>query len=172
MAHGFSVTSLKKMEPTFDLHIHNLLAKVNESVNSQDIIDLKETFSYYSYDVTGQLAFNIHFNTQNMNLPKMLPPLIGHFQLGNMYGSVANLLPHVRTFASWLPIPWVQRLVKSRKALAEMAASCVTSAIETRKNEKTDTLLTSLIDAVDPETGAKLTVADICSEAFGFLYVL
>lgn len=168
MSHGFSVASLKTVEGIFDMHINNLLLKLEQHALSGQVLDLKQALSFYGYDITGHLAFSTQYNTQVLNDPDELPPLNDHFLLGNMYGSVANLLPQIRTMTSWHP--WVKRLHNSRAALAQNASDRVADAIRNHKSdEKIRTLLTSLIDARDPETGAKLDVAEINSEAFGFL---
>lgn len=156
------------MEVIFNQHIGNLVDKVDSYAKSGAAVDLKEAFSYYAYDVTGHLAFNQSFNTQVTSDPALLPPLSGHFFLGNLYGSVANLLPWIRNWTSWHP--FVRRMIDSRKQLARQAAECVDKAIENHKSdERVRSLITSLIDAKDPVTGAKLSKPEISSEAFGFL---
>lgn len=131
-------------------------------------MDLKQALSFYGYDVTGHSAFNTQYNTQVINDPDELPPLNDYFSLGNMYGSVANLLPHIRTLTPWHP--WVNHLHKSRATLAQNASDRVADAIRNHKSdENIPTLLTSLIDARDPEIGVKLNVTEINSEVFAFL---
>ncbi|KEF63430.1 uncharacterized protein A1O9_01408 [Exophiala aquamarina CBS 119918] len=168
LAHGFSVASLKQMEATFDIHITNLVERVRQAAETGLPLDLKSAFAFYGYDVTGQLAFDTEFSTQSRHDPTELPPLNDHFLLGNVYGSVANLLPQIKICTSW--IPWVRSLQQSRKKLAQTASDCVRHAIANHKKDgPARTLLTSLIDAKDPETGATLSVSEINSEAFGFL---
>lgn len=156
------------MEIIFNQHVGNLVDKVENNSRSGSAMDLKEAFSYYAYDVTGHLAFNQSFNTQVLSNPALLPPLSGHFFLGNMYGSVANLLPWFRNWTSWHP--FVRKMINSRRQMAQQAAECVRRAIQNHKEgDNVRTLITTLIDAKDPETGARLTQDEINSEAFGFL---
>ncbi|KIY04073.1 uncharacterized protein Z520_00765 [Fonsecaea multimorphosa CBS 102226] len=168
LAHAFSVSALKSMEVIFNEHIGNLVHKVDDHAQSGHVMDLKEAFSYYAYDVTGHLAFNQSFNTQNQSDPDLLPPLWGHFFLGNLYGSVAHLLPWIRDWTSWHP--FVKKMIQNRIQLRTQAAVCVERAISNHKEGETvRSLITSLIDAEDPATGAKLSQDEINSEAFGFL---
>jgi hypothetical protein len=126
------------------------------------------------YDVTGELAFSTQYGSQEADDPAKLPPINDHILLSCMYGAVADVLPvpQVRTLTSWLPSAWMQGLLKSRAGLRANAGACVAAAIENHKSDKkTHNLLTQLIDAEDPETGMRLDVPDIASEAFAFLYV-
>lgn len=157
------------MEAVFDIHIANLIARVHEAAGNGTNLDLKGAFAFYGYDVTGQLAFDTEFNTQTRHNPAELPPLNDHFLLGNLYGSIANLLPYVKACTS--RIPWVRELQQSRMKLAQTASDSVDHAIANHKeHQPARTLLTSLIDAKDPETGETLSASEINSEAFGFLY--
>jgi len=157
------------MEAIFDIHIGHLVDRVREAAETGNTLDLKSAFAFYGYDVTGQLAFDTEFNTQVKHDPKDLPPLNDHFLLGNIYGSIANLLPHIKTCTTW--VPWVHALQDSRKKLAGLASTCVNHAVANHKQGgPARTLLTSLINAKDPETGATLSISEINSEAFGFLY--
>ncbi|KAH8816733.1 putative benzoate 4-monooxygenase cytochrome P450 [Xylogone sp. PMI_703] len=168
LAHAFAISSLKSMEAIFDIHINNLMQKVKNHAESGTVLDLKSALGFYGYDVTGQLAFDREFSTQVVDDPEQLPPLCNHFLMGNLYGAVGNLLPYIRTYTSW--IPWCRQLAESRAALAKTAAESVQHAIANHKSDTPNrTLLTSLINAKDPETGAKLSVEEINSEAFGFL---
>ncbi|KIW17543.1 hypothetical protein PV08_04737 [Exophiala spinifera] len=167
-AHAFSVNALKSMEPIFNQNISNLISKFGACADSAAIVDLKIVFTYYAYDLTGKLAFNEDFNTQVTDDENLVPPFSDHFLLGNMYGSVANLLPWIRDWTAWHP--FVKRIIQSRRQMGLQAARCVNKAIaHHKKDESVRTLLTSLIDAKDPETGATLTADEINSEAFGFL---
>jgi benzoate 4-monooxygenase len=108
------------MEAIFDIHINNLMQKVKEHAESGAVLDLKRALGFYGYDVTGQLAFDREFSTQVVDNPDLLPDLCDHFLMGNLYGAVANLLPYIRTYTSW--IPWCRRLAESRATLAKTAS--------------------------------------------------
>ncbi|KAH8807787.1 cytochrome P450 [Xylogone sp. PMI_703] len=170
MAHGFSTASLVAMEPIFDRHIRNLRKKLNVCSESGSEFDLKRLFAFYTYDILGQLAFSADFNSQQRDDDKLLPPINDHILLGSLYGALPSLLPYSMKFATYLPIPWVQGLIRNRLKIRNTVTKCVADELEAKKsNDCTKTLLSQLIAAKDPETGEKLTPVDISSEAFGFL---
>jgi hypothetical protein len=156
------------MEPTFNTHIAHILTRINTCIATNQPLDLKDVFAYYSYDVTSHLSFTAEFDHQLHANPDDLPPLNEHFMFGMLYGCVWNLMPYVRTLTSWLP--YVQRLKAGRIKLAQMARSHVQNALAVHeKDAEAKTLLTNLIEAHDPETGEKLDVDAINTEAFGLL---
>ncbi len=69
----------------------------------------------------------------------------------------------------YLPFPSLQRLLKSRRSLKERTYTHVAAEMKKEKNPGQHSLLTSLIDTKDPETGEALTQDDVSSEAFAFL---
>ena len=62
-----------------------------------------------------------------------------------------------------LPITWLKHLAQSRAKLRETVMNYVAAAMEAAKDHKN--LLTLLILANHPETGAKLTQPEITCEA-------
>ncbi|KAH8695623.1 cytochrome P450 [Talaromyces proteolyticus] len=162
---GLSVSALKHMEPVFDNHIDKLLQKLDGYVESGAVLDLKSALGLYGYDVTAQLAFDTDFKAQTTG---ELPPLNNHFLLGNIYGLLANLLPHIATWSAYLP--QVKALIQSRNDLKKIAADSIRQSLETHNNEtEPGTLLAALINAKDPDSGKGLTENEINSEAFVFL---
>lgn len=153
------------MEPVFNKHIGKLLTKIDAHVKAGTVLDLKEALALYGYDITAQLAFDSDFNAQATG---EIPPLNNHFLLGNIYGLLANLLPHIATWSALLPS--VKALLQSRNDLKRIAESSVRQSLQSHNNEtEPGTLLAALINAKDPDTGKKLTEDEINSEAFVFL---
>jgi cytochrome P450 len=167
MAHSFSATSLSQLEPVFDTHIKNLLDAID--AKGSDPFDLKALFGFYAYDIIGQLAFNSDFGSQRSQDPKELPPINEHVFLGCMYGMMPSLLPWSMRVANYLPIPWLQNLLKGRKALRDKTSACLTREMSAQKTSDTRSILTRLIQAKDPETGEPLPEVAVASEAFAFL---
>ncbi|KNG86131.1 hypothetical protein ANOM_005462, partial [Aspergillus nomiae NRRL 13137] len=162
---GLTVSALKHMEPVFNTHIGKLITKINGHVEAGTVLDLKEALALYGYDITAQLAFDTDFNSQATG---ELPPLNNHFLLGNIYGLLANLLPHLATWSALLPS--VKKLLESRNDLKRIAEGSVRKSLESHNNEtEPGTLLAALINAKDPDSGKKLTEDEINSEAFVFL---
>ncbi|RFU30913.1 hypothetical protein B7463_g5418, partial [Scytalidium lignicola] len=171
MAHGFSTASLTAMEPIFDQHVKNLRKKLDAYAKTGSEFDLKLLFAFYAYDILGQLAFSVDFDTQRKDDETLLPPINGHILLASLYGSLPSLLPYSMRIANYLPIPWLRGLIRNRLKIKETVTRCVANEIAGKNSDKnqTQTLLSQLIAAKDPETGERLTTVDISSEAFGFL---
>lgn len=162
---GLSVSALKHMEPMFNLHIDHLIRKVEKHADAGTVLEVKSALAFYGYDITSQLAFDTNFDAQGT---EDMPPLNKHFLLGNLYGCLADLGPKLRSWSNMLP--GVKGLIESRLRLTKIAAESVRNSIKHHNNEtEPGTLLAALINAKDPETGAKLTEDEINSEAFVFL---
>lgn len=165
---SFSVSGLKVLEPMFDKHIGYLLDNLDKHAENGTAIDLKRAMSFYGYDVTGQMAFATDFQTQVRDNPEELPPLNDHFFLGILYACVADILPFVVKFTSW--IPWVRSMQKSRQELITLAEQCISDAKAAHSDKgPPGTLLGALISAQDPKTGQTLTKEEITSESFVIL---
>ena len=169
MAHSFSAKSLKDMEYIFDRHIAALRQRLDGLATSGEAFDLKEIIAFFTYDMIGELAFSTQFGSQKAANRDNLPPIGDHAVLSCMLGIMSGLLPYSQTVISWLPISWVRQLINGKTKLRNQTLDYVNAAMSMEEVNKN--LLTYLIQAKDPETGANLTKADICSEAFGFLYV-
>ena len=169
MAHSFSAASLKDMENIFDGHITILLQRLDKFAESGEVFDLKEAISFFTYDMIGELAFGTNFESQKAADPNNLPPIPDHVLLACMIGIMSDLLPYSKAVVAWLPFTWSRRLINGRDKLRKQAVSCVDAALS--KEDGRQNLLTHLIQARDPDTGAPLTKANISSEAFGFLLV-
>lgn len=172
MSHGFSATSLKSMEGIFDHHIAELRKRIEEYAVSGEQFNLKELIAFYAYDIIGELAFSRDFGTLRSGDITDLPPINDHIFLGCMYGMLPNLLPYSMRLTKYIPLPYIQKMLKSRLWLRNTTAECVGAEMARSKDPQSDTeknLLTQLINAKDPDSGVGLTHADVASEAFGFL---
>ena len=110
MAHSFSAASLKEMEYIFDGHIAVLLQRLNRFAASGEPFDLKESISFFTYDMIGELAFGTKFESQKTDDPESLPPIPDHVLLGCMQGIMSSLLPYSRAVVAWLPFHWCRRV--------------------------------------------------------------
>ncbi|KAK5056690.1 hypothetical protein LTR84_012222 [Exophiala bonariae] len=168
LAHGFSMQSVKDMEEYIDRHIEKLLEVLEGQAKTGEAFDLKEFFAFYMLDVLGDLAFSQSFNAQVDQKPEKLPPINDHVFLACLMGMMPEMLPYLRAAAAWTPLPWLRRLFRARAQLKSLTAQCVRRRLDEKVNGRKD-LLTSLINAVDPVTGAKLTEIDINTEAFAMI---
>lgn len=169
MAHSFSMATLLKFEPTFDKHLNRLFANIERSSSSGQVFDIKDFLACYAYDVIGELAFEKDFDTQSHPSKDTLPPIPDHILIGTLYGLVPSLMPYSMRLGNKLPIPGLQKLFESRRRLSEQTAEYVRAAIEKHKEGDRESLLANVLEARNPETGARLTTEEICAEAFAFL---
>ncbi|KAF2105145.1 cytochrome P450 [Rhizodiscina lignyota] len=167
MAHSFSTATVLKFESTFNKHLDRLFHNVEQSVGKT--FDMKEFASCYAYDVIGELAFDKDLNTQQHPSRDNLPPIPDHILLGSLYGLVPSMMPYSMKIGNRLPIPGLQKLLASRRQLSAQAANWVKTSIEKHSEGDRGSLLASILEARDPDTGARLTAEEICSEAFAFL---
>ena len=156
-----------QIEHVFDRHIEKLLVAID--AQGPNSFDLKELVAYYTYDVMGELIFNADFGSQDAQNPNLLPPINNHIWLGCVYGMLPALLPYSMRLSPWIPLPWLQDKLVSRKALRDMTAAHVAAELARDKTVERQNILNRLVNATDPETGAGLTDDTISSEAFAFL---
>lgn len=155
------------MEHIFDCHIKKLLDAMDAFGDRP--FDLKELIAYYTYDIMGELIFNADFGSQDAQDPAHLPPINNHIWLGCLYGMLPSLLPYSMHLSPWIPLPWLQDKLKSRRALREKTAIYVTAELEKGRAVERHNILNRLLHAKDPDTGEGLTTDQISSEAFAFL---
>lgn len=131
-----------------------------------DAFDFKRLLSLYVFDILGDVAFGRSFGAQERGAADELSAINDHLLLAGVIGELPfqNLS---KTFARLSPIPWMRRLLKSRGDLKAICAKCVKYKIN-NPSERPD-LLKSLVEATDPESGARLTEQEINSEAFAVL---
>lgn len=86
-----------------------------------------------------------------------------------MFGMLPSLLPYSMQIANYLPIPWLQNLLKSRKELKDRTSACLEREMSRQKRSEKHSIPTRLIRAKDPETGKNLPEVAVASEAFAFL---
>ncbi|KAH7010076.1 cytochrome P450 [Ilyonectria destructans] len=168
MAHAFSLQSIRGMESYIDTHLLKLRKNLDHYVKTEEVFDLKELIAFYVLDVLGELAFSRSFNSQVEQDSKKLPPINDHIYLSCLLGMMPEMMPFLKVVAAWTPLPWFQGLFRARKQLKNLTAECVSHRMKEKISNRKD-LLTCLINAVDPETGATLTELDINTEAFAMI---
>ncbi|KAL6407021.1 hypothetical protein AUP68_09842 [Ilyonectria robusta] len=168
MAHAFSLQSIRGMESYIDTHLLQLRKNLDHYVKTEEVFDLKELIAFYVLDVLGELAFSRSFNSQVEQDSEKLPPINDHIYLSCLLGMMPEMMPFLKVVAAWTPLPWFQGLFRARKLLKNLTAECVSHRMREKISNRKD-LLTCLINAVDPETGAILTELDIHTEAFAMI---
>ncbi|KAF5572842.1 cytochrome P450 monooxygenase [Fusarium pseudoanthophilum] len=168
MAHAFSLPSIKEMEHFVDSHILKLRKNLDHFCDTSQEFDLKEIIALYVFDVLGELAFSRSFDSQDERDLSRLPPINDHIYLACLMGMTPEALPWIKKVLPFIPIPWIKRLLNARAQLRNLTAACVRQRIDAGTSDRKD-LLSSLLVAVDPETGSKLTELDINTEAFAMV---
>ena len=61
IAKGYALSSIIKAESEFDLAIERLEHQINKLVDMKGIVSLDEWFTYFAYDIVGQITFSQAF---------------------------------------------------------------------------------------------------------------
>ncbi|KAF9771807.1 hypothetical protein IL306_010532 [Fusarium sp. DS 682] len=168
MAHTFSLQSIKEMEHSLNKHILKLQKNLDHFSDTEQDFDLKEIIAFYVFDMLGELAFSRSFDSQDERDPSRLPPIKDHVYLACLIAMTPDALPWIKKVLPYIPLPWLQRLLHARAQLRNLAVACVRRRIDNKSTDSKD-LLSCLLNATDPETGARLTELDINTEAFGMM---
>ncbi|KAH7405628.1 cytochrome P450 [Phaeosphaeria sp. MPI-PUGE-AT-0046c] len=178
MSHSFSIASVKNMEQYLDANVKILKEKLGGYCDRGEIFDLKKVIHFYVIDVLGELAFGQPFGIQESGDESLVPPVVEHSLLAAVTGSWPAMTVTLKRWLPKLPLQNLQRLFEGRAAVVRMASTCVQQRMAALQDAKDDDraasttrkdILTGLILAKDPETGEKLTQADLQTEAFGFI---
>ncbi|KAI2780876.1 putative cytochrome P450 [Daldinia loculata] len=167
LSHGFSQASIWKMEPLIDSQMKILIEKLKKLAQNQEVFDFKHLIAFYVFDILGDVAFGRSFNTQISEVAPEIPAISDHILLSSLLGTFP-FRSFFKSIIPMLPIPRLRQLIESRGKLKETCADCV----ETRRHQSSTNrldLMQHLLDAKDPETGAKLTDLEINSEAWAML---
>ncbi|OAL05594.1 cytochrome P450 [Phaeosphaeriaceae sp. SRC1lsM3a] len=178
MSHSFSIASVKNMEQYLDANVKILKEKLNGYCEREEVFDFKKLIHFYVIDVLGELAFGKSFGIQESGDESLVPPVVEHSLLAAVTGSWPAMTMAMKRWLPRVPSRALQRLFEGRAAVVRMASTCVQERMAALQDAKGDDngvparrkdILTGLILARDPETGEKLTQADLQTEAFGFI---
>lgn len=143
-----------------------LVDKLRAFAKTGEVFDFKNVLSLYVLDILGEVAFSKPFSVQDKGKSDELHAINDHLFLAGVIGELP-CQDLWKSLARMSPVPWMRQLVKSRNNLKEICSRCVNFKIN-NPSERPD-LLKSLVEAVDPESGSRLTEQEINSEAFAVL---
>ncbi|CAG7921798.1 unnamed protein product [Penicillium olsonii] len=166
LSHGFSQVSITKLKPLIEGQMKILIDKLQKCAKTGEIVDLKQMLSLYVLDILGEVAFSKSFESQANGHAEELDAINDHLLLSGVIGELP-LQDFWKTLSRLSPIPWMRRLMKSRNNLKRVCGECVKFKIN-NPSDRPD-LLRSLVEAVDPQSGSRLTEQEINSEAFAVL---
>lgn len=166
------------MEGYLDDNIKILKHKLSGYCDRGEAFDLKKLLHFYTIDVLGELAFGQSFGVQEADDESLVPPVVEHSLLAAVTGAWPAMTFTLKRWLPKVPSQALRRLFEGRAACAALAATCVRRRVaalqEAKEADDVDTserkdILTSLIQAKHPDTGERLTQADLETEAFGFM---
>ena len=143
-----------------------LIDKLKVYAKTGETFDLKQALSLYVLDILGEVAFSKPFGAQAKGDVEELHAINDHLLLSGVIGELP-LQEFWKLLSRVSPVPWMRRLMKSRNNLKRVCGERVRFKID-NPSERPD-LLKSLVTAVDPESGSRLTEQEINSEAFAVL---
>jgi benzoate 4-monooxygenase len=143
-----------------------LIDKLQAYAKTGEVFDMKQTLSLYVLDILGEVAFSKPFGAQAKGDAEELHAINDHLLLSGVIGELP-LQDFWKMLSRVSPLPWMRRLMTSRNNLKRVCGDCVRFKID-NPSERPD-LLKSLVTAVDPESGSRLTEQEINSEAFAVL---
>ena len=158
------------MEPYIDACMLKLIARLDQAAEQGEAIDLGLWISFFVMDVLGELAFSRPFGVLESGDKDQMPPIRAHVLLATMSAHVPWLIPYVNRIAPYVPIPALQKMIRGRFALRQMAVASVHDAME-KKSDRKD-LLGRLLEEVEAGTdnkGRSFDLVDVQTEAFGFI---
>ena len=178
MSNCFSMTYIKQLEQYLDLNMGLLRRKIQGYCDTHEVFDLKQVIHFYVIDVLGELAFGQSFGVQLAHDESLAPPVVEHSLLAAVTGAWPAMTSKLKRWLPLVPYKPLQGLFQGRARVARIASECVKRRLEeAAKVEEAGTkeiisrkdILTDLILARNPDTGARLTQADLETEAFGYI---
>ena len=179
MSYSFSTSYVKEMETYLDSNIAILKRRLTALSASGEAFDLKKVLHYYVIDTLGELAFSQSFGVQVADDENLVPPVVEHSLLAAVTGSWPLMTRTLKRYLPLVPHAGLQKLFQGRQACVDLASRSVRRRVEALRAEgkydnKPDAgdrkdILTNLILARHPDTGARLTQTDLETEAFGFM---
>ncbi|KAK0105970.1 hypothetical protein ONS95_004479 [Cadophora gregata] len=169
-SNGFSLQSVAAMEPFMDSCLRHLLHRLDKAAATGEEIDLKEWIAFFVMDVLGELAFSGSFGVLESGDATLMPPVREHVLLGTTSGHLPWLIPYINKVVPYLPIPALQKMIKGRTGLRELAVASVERRMKSQSQRKD--LLGRLLQELDQGQDSKgnaLDIKDIQTEAFGFI---
>lgn len=143
-----------------------LIDKLRALAKTGETFDFKNMLSLYVLDILGEVAFSRPFGVQDKGQAEELHAINDHLLLAGVIGELP-FQNFWKALSRMSPVPWMRRLVKSRNNLKTICSNCVKFKVN-NPSERPD-LLKRLVEAADPESGARLTEQEINSEAFAVL---
>ncbi|KAJ5981043.1 hypothetical protein N7481_008341 [Penicillium waksmanii] len=166
LSHGFSQVSIQKLEPLIEGQMEIFIRKLRSLVGSGETFDFKTIISLYILDILGEVAFAKPFGVQEKGYAEELHAINDHLLLAGVIREL-TFQNFWKALSRMSPVSWMRQLMKSRNNLKTVCSDCV--KFKMKNTSQRPDLLKSLVEAADPQCGARLTEQEINSEAFAVL---
>lgn len=170
VAHSFSAQSLQSFEPFIDATLDKFMSKMDHFASTQEPFDIYFWFELFTMDLMGELALGHNFGVLDAGKPARYSALVEQSQ---RFANHSGLLPFGKwnvKVLSWVPIPGIQKLYRSRLEYLEYARQALEKRfVEDRKQilpsgKVRQDIMQRFIEARDPETGRQMDFNELRAE--------
>ncbi|KAJ6111186.1 hypothetical protein N7486_003421 [Penicillium sp. IBT 16267x] len=164
---AFSAKNLQEFEPHMSATIQKFTACILRRLEPAQFTEID--FNEYSFDAIGEFAFGESFGFLDQE-----KDYLGLIQAVDARGEALNALGHIPpVFRSLIPyLPFDSFWTRGKQGAQALAVLGTQSFFKRRSQstaEKRNDILSFLLDAKDPQTGASLTEEEIIAESISFI---
>ena len=155
---ALSEQKMRQFEPVMMEHVDAFLKQLLKSSQLDQNVDMSDRCKRLGLDIIGRFGFGYRLNTQTEETNRfVLPGLGGASYKNNVYMQA----PMVKSFGLEFFFP---RLYALRMKYFYLLKKMVKERLAEGKTARED-LFSYLMDEKDPDTGIKMTLAELVSEA-------
>jgi len=158
---ALSEQKMRQFEPLLLQHVDVFLKQLLQASRASDPVDMSDLCKRLGVDIIGRFGFGYSLNTQTDHTNRfMLPGLLGASYKNNIYIQA----PMVQWFGLEFFFP---KLYALRMKYYFLLKRMVKERLAQGKQARED-LFSYVMDAKDPETGTKINLGELVSEATFF----
>lgn len=170
VAHGFSTQSLQAFEPYVDQMLDKFMKKMDVFAENGEPFDIYFWFELFTMDVMGELALGSNFGVLEAGRPARYSTLVEQSQ---RFANHSGLLPFGKynvKVLSWVPLPYFQKLYKSRLEYLEYAKVALEKRFHDNRQQAhpggkvRQDIMQRFIEAQDPESGHRMDFNELRAE--------
>jgi cytochrome P450 len=159
---SLSEQKMRSFEPVMLEHINTFLGNIRATIGSAEAVDMTDRCKRLGIDIIGQFSFGASLNLQMNDTNSIL--------LNGMTAAIYRSNVYLQTpFVKWLGVELalLPSLYQLRRQYGGLLKKLVTDRLAQGKHEKED-LFSYVVDAKDKETGTKMRLSELWSEATFF----
>jgi len=154
---------LRRFEPTMLTHINTFLQELLKSAQAGEIVDMTPRCKYLGVDIAGHFSFGSSFDMQTKEDNRFI---VNGMEAGTYRSNVYMQYPLVQFLGVELLL--LPALYAIRNNYGAVLQKIMKQRLDVGKHTKDD-LFSFVVDTTDPETGTKITLPELWSEAEFFL---